>query len=255
MLFRFYHPESPLIHYLFGTIHLRSDAAFSHANKAEKYIGKVATYCAEMDLNNDNIDLLPHMMLKEGATNAKHWGERKFAKYRKLCKKSYNIDLNHFDHMTPFYIHNILTECIVGKVERDPLDLYLWKYAMENHKNMVGLESLEDQINIMATIPLPFQYKMLQSTFKNTKSYYRKVHKLINLYRESRLKALYKSTKKSMGSLRSLMIYDRNNRMSERIQTLAQSESVFISVGAAHLPGKSGIIAQLKRAGYKFDAL
>ncbi|MEZ4912206.1 MAG: TraB/GumN family protein [Saprospiraceae bacterium] len=255
MLFKFYHPDSQIVHYLFGTIHLRNTDAYTHAKIAEKYITKVSTYCAEMDLNNDGVDLLPYMTLQDGNTNSSYWGARKFSKFRMLCLKAYALDLEYLDHMTPFYIHNMITESIIGKSDSDPLDMYLWKFAMGNEKKMMGLESLEDQINILQKIPLPFQYKMLQSTFKNSKTYYQKVHKLVELYKDSNLKSLYKSTKKSMGGLRDLMIYNRNIRMTERIQILSRTESLFVAVGAAHLPGNNGIIALLKRSGYKVQVI
>jgi uncharacterized protein len=50
---------------------------------------------------------------------------------------------------------------------------------------------------------------------------------------------------------RKLMIYDRNIIMANRMVGLSEENSCFFAIGAAHLPGQKGVMALLKRQGYK----
>src|SRR5690606_11294256 len=50
------------------------------------------------------------------------------------------------------------------------------------------------------------------------------------------------------------LIDERNARMAERILEQAGQRSVFVAVGASHLAGYEGLLARLRRAGYRVSA-
>ena len=54
-----------------------------------------------------------------------------------------------------------------------------------------------------------------------------------------------------MGKLRKLMIYDRNEFMTNNLVALTEEGATFCAVGAAHLPGGKGMLRMLKRSGFK----
>ncbi len=55
--------------------------------------------------------------------------------------------------------------------------------------------------------------------------------------------------------VRTLLIEDRNARMAERMIKRMQQTSVFVAVGASHLPGTQGLITRLRAAGYRVEAV
>ena len=67
--------------------------------------------------------------------------------------------------------------------------------------------------------------------------------------------SLYSITKKSMGKIRKLMIYDRNERMAQRVVEIHQLKPCFVAVGAAHLGGNKGLLNLLKKQGYKIKSV
>ena len=58
-----------------------------------------------------------------------------------------------------------------------------------------------------------------------------------------------------MGRIRKVMIYDRNVNMKERIKALSSDKTCFFAIGTAHFPGGKGILALLKKDGYKIQKL
>ena len=95
------------------------------------------------------------------------------------------------------------------------------------------------------------QLKALRSCTKNVSKFRKKVLHLSELYKKGELTQLYKSSKKSMGKLRKLMVYDRNDFMAQNLIPLTEQGATFCAVGAAHLAGGKGMLRMLKRAGFK----
>jgi uncharacterized protein YbaP (TraB family) len=85
----------------------------------------------------------------------------------------------------------------------------------------------------------------------NVTRFKKKLEDLNTLYKNTDIKQLYKTTKKSMGKLRKLMIYDRNIAMANRMAELSKEKSSFFAIGAAHLPGPKGVLTLLKKQGFK----
>ena len=58
-----------------------------------------------------------------------------------------------------------------------------------------------------------------------------------------------------MGKIRNLMIYDRNKKMVNAIIRMSDEKSSFFAIGAAHFAGNKGILAFLKKEGYKIKQI
>ena len=131
------------------------------------------------------------------------------------------------------------------------LDQYLWDYARRQGKKNSGLESAEEQLQVIKKIPLERQLKDLLYLGKNISRERRELFKMIELYAAGDYQSLFKSAKKSIGNSRRVMLYDRNEIMAARILELIPENSAFFAIGAAHLGGQKGVLRLLKQAGAK----
>jgi len=59
----------------------------------------------------------------------------------------------------------------------------------------------------------------------------------------------------SFASFEQKIIVDRNRRMRDRSLYYLEKGGAFIAVGALHLPGKTGLVALLREAGYTLTAI
>jgi hypothetical protein len=50
-----------------------------------------------------------------------------------------------------------------------------------------------------------------------------------------------------------LLLYGRNRKWAAKLDSLLPGKSMLIAVGAAHLPGKQGVIELLRKEGYTVD--
>ncbi len=252
MLWKIYKSDPEVCHYILGTMHTSTKEAYTFAELAKKYISATSIYAGEMDLNQTiDVNLSPFFMLEKGVVFSSFFRPKQYQKYRKIVFKSFGYDLHSLENYTPFYISNFLVNLHLKKEHNEPLDHFLWNFARENGKATYGIESLKDQIKILENIPLNYQLKTFKDHLKNVSAMKKKIYQLNQMYEQCNLKALMESTKKSMGPIRKLMIYDRNESMSKSIVTLFDIQPSFIAVGAAHIPGKKGILSYLKKEGYK----
>ncbi len=231
-------------------MHLATDAAYTHVDIAKKYIQLSSIYAAELDLNEQSKHDINNYFLLENGSFSDYFGAKRFEKYLKVAKKAFGIDLNHYNQCTPFYINTLLAEKNLKKIHPEALDHYLWKFAMANGKDMRGVESFDDQVQILKSIPLDVQLKTFKDTMANVSAFKKKIEKLNLTYKNADYKNLYVSSKKSMGKLRKLMIYDRNIVMVDRMITISYEKPSFFAIGAAHLPGSKGILTLIKRQGF-----
>ena len=81
----------------------------------------------------------------------------------------------------------------------------------------------------------------------------RSVLKLVDLYEKEDIHKIYIMSKKQLGKLRDIMLYERNEQMAEFIDQ-HKSINAFYAIGAAHLGGEKGVLTKLKRRGWQLIA-
>ena len=142
--------------------------------------------------------------------------------------------------------------------EKTYLDLFIYQYARKKKINVVNLEDFKETNRLQALSMLPDKDKK-ELFKKNKKSYYSNWNKYMSVreamedaYRNGRLNIIDSITKMTSKSDNYLhyFLHERNKIMVKGIDTLAQQKSIFIGIGAAHLPGEKGVISLLKKKGY-----
>jgi len=250
-LWKFYKDDEDVCHYLFGTMHVSNEDAYSFSDLAKKYIDKSTLYAAEMDLEvaaQNNV--MEYFKLPEDTDLKKMIGEKKFGKWQKILLKSFGINLEDYLSFSPFFISTLLSEAVLYSYHQMALDHYLWQYALGNGKQMTGVETFEQQLKTLQSISLEIQVKSLKDICKNVNSFKNKISKLSLQYANGDLRGLYQSSKKQIGPLRKLMLYDRNKVMANSIIEKSKYQTSFFAIGAAHLFGNKGVIKYLKNQGF-----
>lgn len=240
--------------YLFGTIHVKANFAFDNLTPVLEALYACQAFAAELSL--DEATHHPHLATAALATPENHLptvlSPNKYTKIRAVLKRATQIDIANLVHLRPMLIMNIIDEAFMPAGSRsEALDAFLWNKAKSKQKNIYGLETIQSQAGIMENMNAKMEVSAFLNQVKNIAQSRRHIKKTIKWYAEGDIWQLYHSTHRSLGKWRNVLLIKRNQTMANRIIDLSEDQTVFAAVGAAHLAGKEGILALLKRKGYR----
>ncbi len=143
------------------------------------------------------------------------------------------------------------------------MDLSLSLRASGSGLKVVGLETLEQQLSFLEDMPLAMQLSLLDQAIAESGKVIEVHEEMVNAYLENNLvslQALSDEQLKAVGESASDYfiesgIHARNHRMAESLLHQLENKTVFVAVGALHLPGEQGLINILRQHGYVLSPL
>jgi uncharacterized protein YbaP (TraB family) len=134
------------------------------------------------------------------------------------------------------------------------LDMAIQTLATQKGKATHGLESIDDQIEVLFNRNLVKQAQDLLEQCKNDDKYQQLNAKLLEAYRKGNLEQIDSIMfDPTMGGddeqYRADLIDKRNAKWAAKLMTIMPEQSVLVCVGAGHLPGAKGLISLLRKAG------
>lgn len=242
--------EGDSIHksYLMGTIHIRDNIAFEKLSLLMELIGECQIFAAEFNLDDMNpVKFQEASRLNPSDIYSKKMNPRIYQKLDNITRRILNCPLHVFEQKMPLMLQDYLTHALLNKDQSKTLDATLFELAKNYGLELTGLESFENQIETLRSIPLKDQFRMLKKITLNFPKFRKEILLLTEMYKNQNLSGLYNRSKRSIGSLRKLLLFDRNVQMCQSIINLAQGKRLFTAVGAAHLAGEKGLIRLLKK--------
>ncbi len=245
--------------YLFGTIHITCDASLS--DKVKKALDKTEQLCLELDMDDPNMqgEMISKMMMKDGITMKSLVSADDFKIVDDFLKTQLGYSAEVLNSFKPFMISAMLypkmMACEVQSVEDE-----LMKIGKAQNEEVIGLETIAEQMNVFDTISYQDQMNELVKTAKSNLSRdTEEMNEMLALYKTENIEAMIDFTKKSENVMTSkyfdVMLNDRNSNWISRITNIAKAKSTFFGVGAAHLGGEKGVIVLLRKAGFKVEAV
>jgi len=138
--------------------------------------------------------------------------------------------------------------------------------ARENKIETVGLERMIEQVEILNGLPRDTERQLLVAILRQSDHGEDSLETTIARYVESDIGgylAWLRSAEPLPGVAQAAMppafldrlIPFRSYRMRDRALPLLQRGGAFIAVGAAHLPGRDGLLALFEKAGYNIETI
>ena len=251
LLWKIQKSDSPCTSYLFGTMHTRDLHARSIAAGILPWLENVDRFTAELPLDQGlHARIIPGFQNQKGMKLSDSFSQRSFQKYRDILLKSFGVDMKSYDSMIPFAVISAISDCAIHPVYRRSQDKYLWDHAVSMGLVCDGLETPEEQLEVLEQYAYADQLRDLVRIAKNVSRFRQKINRLSRCYRDGRLHRLTMLSRQGLGNFRFALVDHRNAVMADRISSLALDKNTMFAIGAGHLSGYSGILSRLKKAGY-----
>ncbi len=243
--------------YLYGTIHTADNRAFQFKDGVLDAFQHADTYA--MELNPDsvmNMDMLKLFIMEDNYTIKGLLGEEDYATASAFFKDSLGQSLFLYNKMQPMFVAAMIPQRVLKAEQEQPLDLYFNALAKEHHLKVVGLEKMEEQAAAFKAIPYKKQAQNLMESITASGTVDSIMYYMIEHYAQGNLDGLLALVEADpiSDNFNDVFVVQRNHRMVQRLIPHLQAGSTFVAVGAAHLPGKEGIIELLRQQGYTVTA-
>jgi uncharacterized protein YbaP (TraB family) len=247
--------------YLFGTIHSEDPAVLTLPAPVQQAFDAAEKVVLEVQLDMDAMLFSSQvMLLGEGRRLSEITGKDLFQQVARAIQTR-GIPEIVLDRMKPWAV--AVTLSMPAPESGEVLDMRLYQQALQAGKQVVGLESIREQLAVFDDMPESKQVVLLQDAVDNFPELDAMHRELLDAWMRRDLAALMAINTAAMQAgdqelaeeFQDRLIVRRNKRMAERLLPYLQEGKVFVAVGALHLPGETGLLNLLEQRGYTVRAL
>lgn len=238
--------------YMYGTMHLQDKELFNLGDSIYIALESVEGFSMEVDPNELMSALLKTLKDKDESPLVKDLiTENKFKKIEKNIEEKYGISANKLTiKKLKKYIQNKVYKKKEGQMKTF-MDMYLYNIAKKQNKKFAPVEDVADQLSLMDNFNTNAIEKYLETDSVNEEKY---IEDFKKIYVNKDLTTLAKMVGDGSDDIYgNLALVKRNIKMARRIDSLTKIRTSFIAIGAAHLPGDSGLIKLLRDKGFTIE--
>lgn len=240
--------------YIFGTMHLIPEKDFLFPETLKKKVASSDILVMEIGGLSEQFKAMQLMMLDSGSmfdpfTEAQldsifTYGEENLGFTEEMMRMSFN-------KMKPFVLIQLFMKESFGDNPQS-YEMTLEKIAKEHDVEIIGLETIEEQMGFIDNLSQEDQVEMVMESIRSEDGGLSETRELTNIYLSQKIDSLYNFTtsKDISPEFEENFLIKRNQNWIEPISKIIKKNKAFIGVGAAHLGGPEGVIELLRKEGY-----
>ncbi|MCF0042187.1 TraB/GumN family protein [Dyadobacter fanqingshengii] len=245
--------------YLFGTIHLICPTDFLLSDSLKATLARTQQVALEIDMDDPGMmaSMMKSMNMSDGNELKKLVTEQQYAKLSQFYKDSVGVALAMFEKAKPFILMGPLFNAVLS-CQPQSYEMSLVELAAEQKSEVIGIETLDEQMAIFDTIPYQDQIKTIITMIDSLPQARKEFSNLVALYKSQKINDLYNlmmASNYGMDGNEEVMLFARNKKWVPRIKKIAAEKPTFFAVGAGHLGGDRGVISLLRKEGFKVRAI
>ena len=237
--------------FLFGSMHIVPGKQFVINDSMVHCVKNAKSLIVEADPKvsvDDQLKVTSLSMLPKGKTIKDYMDNNTYNECYSYWTDSMKVNKNQLTKMLsykPVFLSSFLMTQFIQQpknYESEFLNL------AGKSKKLIALETLEEQISMMDSIPVSDQL----SDYKVDRQYF----ELLDLYLKQDIPGIENLLlDETSMDFKTLMIQMRTNNWLPKINEAINRESCFIAVGLAHIIGENGVISLLRKTGYTVEPI
>ena len=265
--------------YIIGTYHL-ANVSFTDSIKGlkaamdatEQVYGEIVM--ADMASPENIQKMQAAMMLPDGQTLDKLFTADEMTRINALVKSVLGVDMTNpmvaqqLGKLTPYALQVQLGVLIYLKKHpgfnpNEGFDSYFQKEAAAKGKGVGGLETFDFQINTLyKSTTMKRRKQLLLCLADNLEFNEEQTENIVKAFFTQDLDGIEKAMDAKLNNTcdgtpeeKETLIYSRNDNWMKQMPEIMKQKATLFAVGAGHLPGERGLLAQLKKAGYTVEGV
>lgn len=251
--------------YIFGTMHSKDPRILYLPGIIMQAFINSSVIILETSLNEKKLEESRAIMFGSPPYSLKqHLGEERFNRLNELTSL-YGFNEQSLDRLKIWAAAAIISQPPQprhsGEKALTLLDRELEKSAYQQKKSVYPLESMLEQLTLFDQLDVSAQTEYLDEAMRDFPNQEKEIARISNYYLAGRTGWIFcvleeglKNVSQSLAHfMKEDLISDRNSKMVQRMLPLIEKGGAFVAIGALHLPGDEGIIARLKKQGYKIE--
>lgn len=250
--------------YLFGTHHLINQDQIKNFDQILSISGQVDAVVGEIDMSDMQamgVKMMSEVVMKD-TTIKDLLSAEDYIFVDSVFQATMNTGLDKLGTMKPamlsaLYVIASYMKEIGTNAPPTGIDELFQKKAKEQNKKILPLETLDEQIYMMfGSMSLKRQAEVLVKDLKEIQKSTEDTNNLNSYYLAGDLVGMESLSNLSINWTPEevkVLIENRNLNWANKLPAMLKNQSCFIAVGAMHLVGETGLIKQLKDAGYKVE--
>lgn len=245
--------------YLYGTFHLLCPDDLQIKDKVKDAMGVSEQLVLELDFDDPSVmqTIQQNMAYSDGTTAKDYLNKSEYELVAGFFRDSLQLPFERLHAIKPFFLSSMTLIQFAG-CQPVSFEQKLTSMAKQEGIDITGLETVQEQMGFIEDIPMKMQKKMLLENLQHYDSSRVMFHKMMDCYLREDLPGLNAISQESFADeeyveFRENLLINRNKDWVPKIEQEVKEKACFIAVGAAHLPGKEGVIDLLRKKGYRVE--
>ncbi len=247
--------------YLLGSVHMLKPADSALPAEALQAYAESKVLVMELELNDLGADDLlgssaQLATLPEGQSLPGVLGPELNAQLDSRLEAE-GLDPQILSHSQPWFAALMLEQLELAKSGFEPgagVDEQFAQRAQADHKPIIGLETIDQQLGIFAQLSLEQQRQYLRTTLQQSTTDASETQEIVHAWQHgdtAELERMMRRDSSESPELYRLLTSERNRKWLPRIiELLHADDDCLVIVGALHLVGRDGIVDLLRQQGY-----
>ena len=247
--------------YLFGTFHLLCPADLQLTDATRRAVASAKQVYLEIDLDEPGlqITMMAAMMLGSGRHLKDFLEADDFTALDVYMKRNLGAGLTQMGILKPVALSSFIAASMLN-CEPASLDMTFAELAGKDGKEVLGLETIEQQMAIFDAVSIGDQLKGLVDMARKPEEAAKEFADLLAAYKAQDLPLLMKLMSESefdgeTEGFEEVLLDNRNMNWIPVIEKAAMNKPTFFAFGAGHLAGPKGVISLLRQRGYTVKAV
>ena len=246
--------------YIYGTIHIICKSDFVMTEATKQKFGTSQQIYLEIDMDDPTMmsEMQKNMMMTDGSTLKTLMSETDYQTVANFFRDTLKTNIGMMTKMKPF----VLASFALPKMLSCPTQSYeesFVKMASEQHKEILGLETVKDQFDAIDKMGMKEQADlMLVDMVKNWNENKTEFKTMTAHYKSQDVDLMMEDMTKSKMSNKTFekdLLENRNSNWIPKITKIMAEKPTFFAVGAGHLGGEKGVISLLRKQGFTVKAV